>query len=128
MVFWKVVAQERWPLTRGSNYSDLAREILVFWKVVAQERWPLTRGSNYSDLAREILVFWKSSSSREMAAKGGSTVCSHSSNISTLHPHSCNGWEILRCDLDKNTKNGTGFLYCNVVQCSSILMIFQNDE
>ena len=40
----------------------------------AYERQLFMRGSNYSDLAREILVFWKSGSLREGVAKGGSTV------------------------------------------------------
>ena len=50
------VACERWSLTRGSQYSELAEKLLVFWKtgllrrggrlpeVVAYQRWPLTRG------------------------------------------------------------------------------------
>ena len=34
---------------------------LSFLKVVAvaYERWPLTRGSKYSDLTWKLLVFWK---------------------------------------------------------------------
>ena len=36
--------------------------------------WSLTRGSIYSDLTGEILVFWKSGRSREVVARGGSTV------------------------------------------------------
>ena len=48
---------------------------LSFLKVVtvAYKRWLLTRGSNYSDLTREILVFWKSGCLREVVARGGST-------------------------------------------------------
>ena len=41
---------------------------------VAYERWSLTRGSNYSDLTEKFLVFWKSGRSREVVARGGSTV------------------------------------------------------
>ena len=35
---------------------------------VAYKRWSLTRGSNYSDLAGNILPFWKRGSAREVAA------------------------------------------------------------
>ena len=33
------VAYERWQPPRRSNSSDLSVNILVFWKVVADERW-----------------------------------------------------------------------------------------
>ena len=39
-------------------------------KVVAYERWSLTRGSFCSDLVGEILVFWKSGRLREVVAYG----------------------------------------------------------
>ena len=51
------VAYERWPLTRGSKYSDLTWKLLVFWK-----NWSLRRGGRL----------------REVVATGGSTVARNS--------------------------------------------------
>ena len=65
------VAYERCSLTRGTNYSDLTREILVFWKsgrsreVVAYERWSqgevelyLVRNLNVSFVFIIFVVSW----------------------------------------------------------------------
>ena len=40
------VAYERWSLTRDSKYRDLTLTLLVFRKLVAEERWLLTRGGH----------------------------------------------------------------------------------
>ena len=37
------VAYKRWSLTRGSKYSDLTGNFWYFGKLVAKERWSLTR-------------------------------------------------------------------------------------
>ena len=42
-------------LKTKENFQLLALKVVV----VAYERWPLTRGSKYSDLTCKLLVFWK---------------------------------------------------------------------
>lgn len=39
-----VVANERWSLPRCSKYSDLTYKLWYFGKLVADERWSLTKG------------------------------------------------------------------------------------
>ena len=57
-------------LKTKENYKPSSLKVVA----VAYERWSLTRGSNYSDLAGENLVFWKSGRSREVVAREVSTV------------------------------------------------------
>ena len=70
------VAYERRSLTRGSQYSDLAKKLLVFWKTgrwgeeVAYKRWDTTRGStvpHVSSLNYLILFSPVSVGSRQFA-------------------------------------------------------------
>ena len=53
------LAYERWSLTRGSKYSDLTGKLLVYWKLVAEERWSQSEVRLYkirivSGLAKEV--------------------------------------------------------------------------
>ena len=50
------IADKRWTPSRKKEIFKLSA-LKVF--AVAYERWSLTRGFKYSDLARKLLVFWK---------------------------------------------------------------------
>ena len=52
-IIYQVVAHGR--IKTKENSKLLALKVVA----VAYERWPLIRGSKYSDLTGKLLVFWK---------------------------------------------------------------------